>query len=115
MNRSTLTILAASALLVAASFAQDPGFMENLDPQKHRELMPRHMQMLKEQKKQDAELKPLLDAMNSAKGEDRVDALVAVVNKLVEQRNAMHEKMARYLDRQSRRAGTLMSPSRLFV
>ena len=45
--------------------------------------------MQEEQKKMDAELQPLLDAMNSATGEKRVDALVAVVNKLVEQRKAM--------------------------
>lgn len=99
MKKQILTILATGALLTAASFAQDPGFMEKLDAQKHRELMPAHARMTETQKKQDADLKPLLEAMNSATGEKRVDALIAVVNKLVEQRKAMHEQMAKYLDR----------------
>ncbi len=36
--------------------------MEKLDAQKHREMMPIHVRMLKEGKEQGAELKPLLDA-----------------------------------------------------
>ena len=99
MNKTIITLITACALLSAASFAQDPGFMEKLDAKKHRELMPRHAKMQEEQKKQDAELAPLLAAMNDATGEKRVDALIAVVNKLVEQRKAMHEKMAGFLDR----------------
>ena len=99
MNKAKLTILIACAGLNATLFAQDPGFMKKLDAQKHRELMPRHVQMLEEQKKQDAELEPLLAAMNEATGEKRVDALVAVVHKLIEQRKAMHEKMAAFIDR----------------
>jgi hypothetical protein len=99
MNKSALTILTACALLGAVSFAQDPGFMQKLDPKKHRELMPRHARMMEEQKKQDAELEPLLAAMNDATGEKRVDALIVVVHKLIEQRKAMQEKIAGFLDR----------------
>lgn len=99
MNRPALAFVAGCTILLAASFAQDPGFMQKLDAQKHRELMPRHAQMLEEQKKQDAELAPLLEAMNAATGEKRMDAMVAVINKLVEQRKAMHDKMAGFLDR----------------
>ena len=99
MNKSILITLIASALLSAACFAQEPGFIEKLDPQKHRELMPIHVKMREEQKKQDAELEPLLAAMNAATGEKRMDALIAVVNKLVEQRKAMSEKVASHLDR----------------
>ena len=65
MNKPLLSVLTTCALLSAASFAQDPGFIQKLDPQKHREVMPRHVQMLEEQKKQDAELAPLLEAMNA--------------------------------------------------
>lgn len=99
MNKSILPILTACALLSASSLAQDPGFMKKLDAQKHRELMPRHVQMLEEQKKQDAALEPLLAAVNEATGEKRVDALVAVVHKLIEQRKVMHEKFAAFIDR----------------
>ena len=84
MNKSALTILTACALLSAASLAQDPGFMQKLDGQKHRELMPVHARMMELQKKHDAELKPLLKTMNTADGEKRVDAMIAVIKRLVE-------------------------------
>ena len=99
MKNPILTVLTACALLGATAFAQDPGFIQKLDPQKHRELMPRHARMKEEQKKQDAELEPLLAAMKDATGEKRVDALIAVVQKLIEQRKAMQEKVAGFLDR----------------
>ena len=100
MNKSILPMLTACALLGAASLAEDPrSFMKKLDPQTHRDLMPIHVRMQEEQKKQDAELEPLLAAMNAATGEKRVDALIAIVNKLVEQRKAMQEKVAAFLDR----------------
>lgn len=72
--------------------------MQGMDKQKHREMMPKHAKMMEEQKKQDAEIDKLLAEMNEAKGEKRVDAIVAVINKLVEQRKAMYEKMAAQLD-----------------
>ncbi len=99
MKNPILIVLTACALSSAASSAQDPGFMEKLDAKKHRELMPRHARMLEEQKKQDADLEPLLAAMKDATGEKRVDALIAVVHKLIEQRKAMQERMAAFIDR----------------
>lgn len=99
MNKSIFTAVTTCALLLVASIAQDPGFMHKGGPQKHRELMPIHARMQDEQKKQDAELEPLLAAMNAATGEKRVDALIAVINKLVEQRKAMQEKIVQHLDR----------------
>lgn len=42
---------------------------------------------------------PLIAEMNAATGEKRVDALVAVVNKLVEQRRIMQEKLSAGLGR----------------
>jgi cell division protein FtsL len=72
--------------------------MQGMDQQKHREMMPMHAKMMEEQKVQDAEIEKLQAEMNAATGEKRVDAIVAVLNKLVEQRKAMHEKMAAQLD-----------------
>jgi cell division protein FtsL len=79
-------------------FAEDPSPMQGMDKQKHREMMPMHAKMMEEQKVQDAEIEKLQAEMNAATGEKRVDAIVAVINKLVEQRKAMHEKMAVQLD-----------------
>lgn len=42
---------------------------------------------------QDDKLDKLAAEMNAAKGNDRIDKLVAVVNELVAERKAMHEHM----------------------
>ncbi len=54
--------------------------------------------MMEEQKAQDAEIDKLVAEMNTATGEKRIDAIVAVLKKLIEQRKTMHEKMAAQLD-----------------
>jgi predicted XRE-type DNA-binding protein len=61
--------------------------------------MPIHAKMMEKQKAQDAEIDKLLAMMNSATGEQRIDAIVAVINKLVEQRKTMHAEMAAHLDK----------------
>ena len=42
---------------------------------------------------QDDKLDKLVADLNAAKGNDRIDKLVAVVNELVAERKAMHERM----------------------
>jgi cell division protein FtsL len=94
----TAAVVIAGLLQSATLLAQEPGSMQGMDKQKHREMMPRHAKMMEEQKAQDAEIDKLMAEMNAASGEKRVDAIVAVINKLVQQRKAMHEKMAAQLD-----------------
>jgi hypothetical protein len=53
-----------------------------------------HGRMMAEMKAADARLTGLVDAMNAAKGEARVEALVKVVNELAGQHKAMHGRMA---------------------
>jgi hypothetical protein len=50
-------------------------------------------QMMSDLKDQDAELDKLVAEMNSASADKKLDAVSAVVTKLVEQRKAMHEQM----------------------
>ena len=50
-------------------------------------------QMMSSWKEQDAELDKLVTEMNSEAPEKTLDAVAAVVAKLVEQRKAMHERM----------------------
>ena len=98
----TMTILAITVVMTLGAMsapAQKPDTMQQMDPKTHRELMPVHAKFLEEQKLQDAEMAKLLAKMNSATGERRIDALVAVVNKLIEQRRAMQERMGALLDR----------------
>ena len=68
------------------------GEMMKGDPAKMAEM---HQKMEAEMKAQDAELDKLVAAMNSATGEQKVNAIAAVVSKLVEQRKAMHAEMAK--------------------
>lgn len=94
----TLVIaIAIAALQSATSLAQEPSGMPGM--QKHREMMPMHAKMMEMQKSQDAEIDKLLATMNSATGEQRIDAIIAVVNKLVQQRKAMDAEVAAHLDR----------------
>jgi hypothetical protein len=60
-------------------------------------MMGRMMSMMSNWKDQDAELDKLVAEMNSAPSEKKADAIVAVVNKLVEQRKARHEQMQKMM------------------
>jgi hypothetical protein len=55
-------------------------------------------QMMSSWKDQDAELDKLVAEMNSASADKKVDAIAAVLTKLVEQRKAMHEQMQTMMD-----------------
>ena len=92
-------VVIAGLLQSASAFAEDPGSMQGLDKQKHREMMPMHAKMIEEQKMQDTEIDKLRAEMNAATGEKRVDAIVAVLNKLIEQRKTMNERIASHLDK----------------
>jgi len=98
-----LGITVAAALSGAALFAQDKhettSGMQGMEKGKHREIMPVHAKLQELQKAQDAEIDKLAAEMNAGTGEKRVDAIVAVVNKLIEQRKAMLGEMAAHLDK----------------
>ncbi|CAN5751319.1 hypothetical protein BH09VER1_BH09VER1_12160 [soil metagenome] len=90
-------IIAIVAALSAAALPAQEEMPANKEA--HRELMPMHVMMEEMQARQDAEIDKLLAKMNAATGEKKVDAIAAVVTKLVEQRKIMHAKMAAMLDR----------------
>ena len=98
-SRSIIAVVVAGLLQSATLFAQDSGAMKGMDKQKHREIMPVHAKMIEEQKVQDAEIDKLRAEMNAATGDKRVDAIVAVLNKLIEQRKTMNEMIAPHLDK----------------
>jgi hypothetical protein len=54
-------------------------------------------QMMSNSKDQDAELDKLVAEMNSASADKKLDAIAAVLTKLVEQRKAMHEQMQKMM------------------
>src|SRR6266496_6636358 len=92
-----LGIAIAASLSGAALLAQDqtPTMpMHGMQKGMHGQMMPVHEKLQQLQKTQDAELDKLAAEMNAATGEKRLDAVVAVVNKMIEQRKAMHAEMA---------------------
>lgn len=57
------------------------------------DMMKMHEQMMAEMKAGDAKLDALVKDMNAAAGDAKVSATAAVVNELVRQQKAMHERM----------------------
>jgi len=100
MTTKAITTLAfATSLIAAVALAQDTGKMQRMSPEMHHQLMPIHAKLMELQKTQDGEIDKLVSTMNSASGEQRIDAIIAVVNKLVEQRRTMHAEIATHLDK----------------
>jgi hypothetical protein len=99
-----LVILIAAALPLAAIIAEDAGKTETTDQKQDQNSemtgMKRMMgeeQMMSNWKDQDAELDKLVAEMNNASAEKKLDAIAAVVTKLVDQRKAMHEQMQKMM------------------
>jgi len=93
------SIVMAGALSVGAVFAQDPdpgmaccGMMPGMGARKG-EIMEWHQKMMEKVKAQDAELDKLVQEMNAASGEKKVEAIAAIVNKMAENRKAWHSEM----------------------
>jgi len=100
MKAKVLTWVCAFGMIATPLFAQDPTGEYRLKKQpEHSELMPIHAKLLQMQKTQDAEIEKLLAEMNAATGEKKIDAIAAVIGKLVEQRKAMNAEIASHLDR----------------
>jgi formate dehydrogenase maturation protein FdhE len=100
-NMKTIHLLAAliaATLPLTAVLAEDTAKTETTDKQQEQssETGMKGMemgQMMSNSKDQDAELDKLVAEMNSASADKKLDAIAAVLTKLVEQRKAMHEQM----------------------
>ena len=105
-----LATLVAASLPLAAIVAEDSTKTETSDQQKEQssdmagmkgmtgmKCMMGKGQMMSNLKEQDAELDQLVAEMNSAPADKKVDAVAAVLNKLVQERKAMHEQMQKVM------------------
>jgi len=103
MNMKTTHLMAT--LIVAATLplttipAQDTVQTETTDQKQEEssETMGMKGKMMSNWKEQDAELDKLVAEMNSAPADRKLDAVAAVLTKLVEQRKAMHEHMQKMM------------------
>jgi hypothetical protein len=57
------------------------------------EMMARHQKMMEEMKAMDGRLDGLVQKMNTAQGQAKVDATAAAVSEFVQHRKTMHERM----------------------
>ena len=99
-----LATLIAVTLPLVAIVAEDAGKTETTDQKQDQSSKMMGMksmmgkgQMMSNWKDQDAELDKLVAEMNSASADKKLDAVAAVVTKLVEQRKAMHEQMQKMM------------------
>jgi hypothetical protein len=95
-----LATLVAVTLPIAAITAEDSSKTETSDQKQEQNSDMTGMkgmmgkgQMMSNWKDQDAELDKLVAEMSTAPADKKLDAIAAVVAKLVEQRKAMHEQM----------------------
>jgi hypothetical protein len=105
-TRAVLATAIAGLLTLGAGIAQRGVGAEEATPQNHApqgttpqpqagmaDMMEMHEQMMTDMKAGDAKLDALARDMNAAAGDAKVNATAAVVNELVRQQKAMHERM----------------------
>jgi hypothetical protein len=98
-----LAALIAATLPLTAVLAEDTAKTETTDQKQEQSSDTTGMkgmdmgQMMSNSKDQDAELDKLVAEMNSASADKKLDAIAAVLTKLVEQRKAMHEQMQKMM------------------
>jgi hypothetical protein len=100
MRHHVLATLALATLPSVVALGQDSGKDESTDQHQQQGTdsgtikgMTGKGQMTEEWKDQDAELDKLLAEMNSASAENKLEAISAVLTKLVEQGKDMHEQI----------------------
>ncbi len=83
-----------AASIAAQGGPQNPAPQAPAQPQSRMaDMMKIREQMMAEMKASEAKLDTLVKDMNATAGETKINAIVAVVNKLVQQNKAMHERM----------------------
>jgi hypothetical protein len=99
-----LATLIVATLPLTAIVAEDVGKTETTDQKQEQSSEMMGMkgmmgkgQMMSNWKDQDAELDKLVAEMNSASADKKLDAVAAVLTKLVEQRKAMHEQIQKMM------------------
>jgi len=99
-----LAIFVAAALPLATITAEDSSKTEATDQKQEQGSGMKEMkgmmgkcQMMSNWKDQDADVDKLVAEMNNAPADKKLDTVVAILNKLVEQRKAMHEQMQKMM------------------
>jgi hypothetical protein len=94
-QRKSVTILLA--ILMAAVFGSGIAMMQTSttrDSMKGGQMMGGRGQMMSDMQAADQKLNDLVAKMNAAKGNDKIEAMTAVINALVAERSEMHAHMS---------------------
>jgi hypothetical protein len=108
MKAGILSLFVAVFLLGGIGFVS-PGFCEEkrnshhghveMSPEKMmemcRKMMARHEAMREKMAEKDERVQKLVESMNAATGDEKIEAMADVINELVDQRRAMHDMMMR--------------------
>ncbi len=78
---------------LAPARAQQPGSQQSAKPQEHGMMMNRD-QMMAEMKKTDARLESLVQQMQSAQGDAKIQAMQTLLTELVQSQVTMHRHMS---------------------
>lgn len=89
----TLALALAPCAAGAVLWAQEPGGDAPAMPEHCRQMMAHHEKMMARAGEMDRELEALVQRMNAAEGQAKIDATAAVVAELVEQRHEMRKGM----------------------
>ena len=89
------TTVAMGGLAIRAAGAEQHGApaQTTAGPADQADMMKRHQQMMADMKKADSELTALVTRMNAATGNEKVDAIAAIVTELARRQASMHERM----------------------
>lgn len=100
MRTRVFLVLLFTCLFAATGFTAEKGYdaTKKADKsaammEKCQEMGKKHEAMQQKMAERDARLQERVEAMNAATGEEKVDAIAAVINELIEQRQAMHDMM----------------------
>ena len=113
MKSLIITLVACALGFVPGAFAQDSSKSSSdthHERMKHGEsdscehMMKMHQQVQERMQAMDDELSTLVQKMNQAQGQEKVDAIASVVNKELEQRKEMRTMMAKEHRREMRHA-----------
>jgi hypothetical protein len=94
---SIVTVAIAGAFAAISVLAQEEGQEKTggmMGEPGHPKMAEMHRKMMADMKAKDAELDKLVGEMNTATGEKKLAAVAAVVNELVQEREAVQERMA---------------------
>ena len=104
----SFTLVTDAAAQAPSSQGSQPGGQSPSNMQNMMSMMKMHEQMMAEMKAADSRLDALVNEMNAASGDAKVNAVATVVAELVRQQKSMHERMGHMHEQMMGGGGMMM-------